>query len=149
MNSLRFWHTKQIYREINNQKKSINNKCRSLFLKWKYGIFKSQSKFNMVWCLLEVQVKKENSLLLKFGNKMLINQLWLLKKLLNSNMKIWFREIKEKQNKDKPTKLILTVINNKLTIDRRKKLVLGMIGKMLMKKEQEIVEEDDLLPLHK
>jgi hypothetical protein len=62
-------------------------------------------------------------------------------------MKIWSRDKQGKQNSDKRTKKILIVIKRMLMLVRKKKLVLGMIGRTTMKKEVEIGTVNDWLQI--
>ena len=51
--------------------------------------------------------------------------------------------MREKQNKEQRIKWIPTVIRNKLTIDKRNKPEIGMIGKTPMRRVLEIEVADD------
>ena len=64
-------------------------------------------------------------------------------------MKTWQKEHKGKKGKDKPIKLILIQIKNKMMQEKRKKQEIGMTGKMIIKKVREIKtkDSDDLLNL--
>ena len=78
---------------------------------------------------------------------MQINRQWHLKRLECWSMKTWYKEHKGKKSKDKPIKLIPIQIKNKMMQEKRKKQEIGMTGKMIIKKVQEIKDSDDLLGL--
>jgi hypothetical protein len=68
-----------------------------------------------------------------------------LNKWESLNTKICSKELPDKKFKPKPIKSTLTVIKRRMMLEIKRKQELGMIGRMITRKELEIATDADLI----